>query len=234
MKQSQPALLNCTPLAATPLTSQHHCCWHSAILPLSCHLPLIIIIVFPSSPSFCFLSCFSPCPVHCVSLLLLLIVSLSSHSSSHFPPSPPCHVSLLSSSLCLPLLVAFPIFSSLSCFSPVLFIVPSPSHHVSPLSLIVIFPSSTFLSCFSLPSPHRLPFLPLLIAFPSWGSSFVSGFAVLGLCCSPHHSLHWHYTGIAGLVPGINLLIAFVFALCWSCFIRLHVLALGIVQGVGA
>ena len=120
---------------------------------------------------------------------------LSSPSSSHFPSSPPRHVSLPPSSSCLSLLVTFP---------------PSPSS-----------------------SPHRLPFLPPLIAFPSRGSSFVLGFTVPGSCCSPHHSLCWCYAGITGLVLGIDLLVAFVFALCWSCFVRLHVLALGVVRGVG-
>ena len=179
-------------------------------------------VTFPSLLSLYF----PPPPPSHISLLLLLILFLSSPCSSCFPPSPSCCVSLFA------LFVTFPIFSS-SCFSPALFVVPSPSHHVPPLALIVMFPSSTFLSCFSFPSPHFLPFLPLLVAFPSWGSLFMSGFTAPGLCCSPHRSLCWHYAGIAGLVPGINLLIAFVFALCWSCFVHLHVLALGIVQGVG-
>jgi len=250
MKQSQLALLHCPPLAATPPMSRYHCCWHSAVLPLSrhlpscCHvafLPLVVIIVFPSSPS---LSYFPPSASRHVSLLALFVVFLSSPCSSCFSPRPVRRVSLLALFVVflpfslLTLFIAFPFFSSSSCFSPALFVMPSPSRHISPLALIVVFPSSAFLSCFPLPPPrrlpHRLPLLPLLIAFPCRGSLFMSGFAGPGSCCSPRRSLCWHYAGVAGLFPGIDLLITFAFALCWSCFICPHALALGAVRGVGA
>jgi len=196
-----------------------------------CRPPLVV------SPSLSLPCCF-PSPRHyrCISLLPLLVVFPSFCFSSYFSPRPVHRVSLLLSprpfSL-LALFVAFPFFPSSSCFSPALFVVPSPSRHVLPLTLVVVFPSSAFLSCFPLPPPRRLPLLPLLVAFPCRGSSFVSGFAGLGSCCSPRRSLRWRYAGVAGLFPGIDLLVAFAFALCWSCFVRPHALALGAVRGVG-
>jgi len=121
IEQSQPAVLDCPLLAATPPLSGYHRRWRSAVLPLSLWLscwfpprccvgllPLVVVVVLLSSPSSSSSSCFPPppsrrgsllsilvalpsFPFSSYSLLLLLVLFPSSSFSSFFPSRPPPH-----------------------------------------------------------------------------------------------------------------------------------------------